>query len=257
MAAAATSQMFDKGSGQALIVIPGLQGRWEWMAPALEQLTQYGRVVSYSLAPAKTFDDLLQQLDAVFEAKGLGRAVLCGVSFGGTIAVRYAALHPERVSRLVIVSSPGPEWRANAEQTRYVSRPLLTLPLFLLAASRRLRAELGPALPSAVDRMRFAVRAGLTAVRYPASPHLMAERVRLMQTIDLGAEARRVTAPTLVVTGHPSLDLVVPVESTRQYLTFIRGSRYEMMETTGHAGSLTQPLTLARLVGDFVNANRS
>jgi len=249
--------MFDKGSGTALIVIPGLQGRWEWMRPALEHLARYGRTVSYSLAPAGTFDDLLRQVDRVFEEKGLTRAALCGVSFGGTIALRYAALHPDRVSRLVIVSSPGPGWRANAEQTRYVSRPLLTLPLFLLAASRRLRAELGPALPRATERMRFVARAGVTALRYPASPRLMAQRVRLMQTVDLAAEARRITAPTLVLTGHPSLDLVVPIESTRQYLTFIRGSRYEMMETTGHAGSLTQPLTLARLVGDFVNADRS
>ena len=85
----------------------------------------------------------------------------------------------------------------------------------------------------------------------------MARRVRLMQTIDLSDDAQRVTAPTLIVTGHPSLDLVVPVESTRQYLKFVRNSRYEMMEDTGHSGSLTQPLTLARLVGDFIHADHS
>jgi hypothetical protein len=49
----------------------------------------------------------------------------------------------------------------------------------------------------------------------------------------------------------------VPVESTRQYLTHIRHSRYEMMEHTGHTGSLTQPERLARIVGTFVNAASS
>ena len=38
--------MFDKGSGPPLIVIPGVQGRWEWMQPALLRLARQCRVIS-------------------------------------------------------------------------------------------------------------------------------------------------------------------------------------------------------------------
>src|SRR5262245_11267218 len=33
-AAAKLATMFDEGTGVPLLVIPGLQGRWEWMRPA-------------------------------------------------------------------------------------------------------------------------------------------------------------------------------------------------------------------------------
>jgi len=160
-------------------------------------------------------------------------------------------------TRLIVASSPGPGWRTSAEQAAYVARPLLTLPLFLSTAAGRLHAELAAALPRPRARLAFVVRAAIAAVRYPALPHVMARRVRLMQALDLAGDAARITAPTLVVTGDPGLDRVVPVASTRQYLSHIRGSRYEMMENTGHSGSLTQPETLARIVGTFVNASSS
>ena len=111
--------MFDKGSGPAIIVIPGLQGRWEWMRPPLRALTQYGRVISYSLDDARTFEDLLSQLDGIFERTGLPSAALCGVSFGGRVAAVYAATRPARVTALIIASSPGPSFVPNERQTRY------------------------------------------------------------------------------------------------------------------------------------------
>jgi pimeloyl-ACP methyl ester carboxylesterase len=256
--------MFDKGSGPIVVVVQPLQGRWQWMRRFLDALSARCRVITYTLCgdfgsrqrldPAAGFDQYVRQLEAVIDGAGVERAALCGISFGGIVAVRYAALHPDRVTHLVIASSPGPGWRVNAEQATYISRPLLTLPIFLLSAFRRLHAELAAALPRPADRLAFVARATATALRYPALPPLMATRVRLMQTIDLAADAARISAPTLVVTGHPTLDRVVPVESTRQYLSHIRDSRYEMMENTGHSGSLTQPERLARIVGTFVNA---
>jgi pimeloyl-ACP methyl ester carboxylesterase len=259
--------MFDKGSGPTIVVVQPLQGRWQWMRPFLEALARQCRVITYTLAgdfgadrgidPTEGFATYVRQLEDVIDRCGVDRIALCGISFGGTVAVRYAALHPERVTRLIVVSSPGPGWRATNEQARYISRPLLTLPLFLTTALRRLGAELKAALPSPSQRLAFVVRAAVTAGRYPAMPSVMARRVRLMQTIDLADDCVRIAAPTLIVTGNPSLDHVVPVESTRRFESQIRGSRYVMMENTGHSGSLTQPEHFARIVGEFVNASNS
>jgi len=102
--------VFDQGKGTGLIVIPGVQGRWEWMKPALTELAKRCRVMSYTLCgdfgsdmkfdPALGFDNFIKQLDQVFDRTGLERAALCGVSYGGLIALRYAALRPERVTSL-------------------------------------------------------------------------------------------------------------------------------------------------------------
>lgn len=256
--------LFDKGSGKVIVVVQPLQGRWQWMRRLLEALATGGRVVTYTLAgdfgsdrrsdPAQGFDLYVRQLEDVMDAAKIERAALCGISFGGAVAVRYAARHPERVSHLVIASTPGPAWRANPEQTSYVARPLLTLPLFAFTALRRLHDEVAAALPRPADRLAFALRGASAVLRYPPRPPLMAARVRLLQSLDLAGDCARIAAPTLIVTGEPALDRVVPVESTRTYLTHIRDSRYEMMDGTGHSGSLTQPERLARIVGTFVNA---
>jgi 3-oxoadipate enol-lactonase len=259
--------MFDEGSGPPIVIVQGLQGRWQWTRPFLEALARQCRVVTYTLAgdfgadrgidPGQGFDTYVRQLEEIIDRTGIERTALCGISFGGTVAVRYAALHPERVTRLIVASSPGPGWRANDQQATYISRPLLTLPLFLWTAFWRLSAELKAAFPAPSERLAFAVPAVVTGLRYPAMPWVMARRVRLMQTVDLAADCVRIAAPTLVVTGESSLDHVVPVESTRRYESHIRDSRYEMMAKTGHSGSLTQPERLARIVGEFVNASRS
>ena len=109
--------MFDHGTGPPLIVIPGVQGRWEWMTPALRELQKRCRTVTYTLVrrhrvracgSIRSWRSTTTSVSstAVFEQTGLERAALCGVSYGGFIALRYAALRPERVSRLILVSSP-------------------------------------------------------------------------------------------------------------------------------------------------------
>jgi len=259
--------MFDKGSGRPIVVVQPLQGRWEWTAPLLRELARHGRVITYSLCgelgsgrrtgTRAGIDDYLTQLREVMDAAGVKEAALCGISFGGAVAARFAAEDPGRVTRLVIVSSPGPGWRASATQAAYVAKPWLSLPAFALGAVTRVTPEILSALDTWGARLGFAVRSGYAAVRYPSMPHLMAERVRLLEGLNLVEACARITAPTLVVTGEPGLDRVVPVESTRRYAELIANARYVMMDRTGHQGVLTQPARFAALVSEFVNADHS
>ena len=259
--------MFDQGSGPPIVVVQPLQGRWQWMRRFLDALSAQCRVITYTLcgdigsedcpdAP-RDFDRYVRQLENVIEHAHVDRFALCGISFGGTVALRYTARHPGRITHLVIQSSPGPGWRASAEQNRYVSNPVLTLPGFLWAAFGRLRVELRAGLPRPWERFAFVARAGLTALRYPPMPHTMANRVRLMEAVDLAQDASLVSAPTLIVTGEPGIERVVPVESTKRYLAYIPHSRYEMIDNAGHTVSLVQPERLARITCEFINANRS
>ena len=259
--------MFDKGSGTPVVVVQALQGRWEWTAPLVGELAHTARTITYSLCgelgsgrPASGhagIDEYVAQLRDVMDEAGLGSAALCGISFGGVVATRFAATFPERVTRLVIVSSPGPGWHASTAQAGYVARPWLSLPAFAAGALRRTTPEILSALDTWSARAVFAVRYGLISMRYPSMPHRMAERVRLIEGLNLAEDCARVTAPTLVVTGEPALDRVVPVESTRRYAELIPNARYVMVKKTGHQGVLTQPRRFAALVSDFIHGNHS
>ena len=70
----------------------------------------------------------IKELEETRERAGLARVAVCGVSFGGLIALRYAAARPDQVSALIIVSAPGPSWRPDARVARYVHHPVLLAP---------------------------------------------------------------------------------------------------------------------------------
>ena len=85
-----------------------MQGRWEWMTPTVEALARRFRA-TYSLcgepgAPPlePSFTGDLARLDDVCRALGPEPVVLVGVSFGGRLAVHFAARHPDRVRALVL-----------------------------------------------------------------------------------------------------------------------------------------------------------
>ena len=257
--------LIDLGMGVPLVLVPGIQGRWEWMRPAAEALAKRTRVVTFSLCgdpdsgcridPALGFDSFVAQVDAALERARVTEAAICGVSYGGLIAVRYAAIRPERVTCLILTSSPGPTWRPDARARRYVRTPWLHVPAFVLGSGRGLWPEISSAFPPLAHRLRFAAGHLGRVLASPASPPRMSQRVALLAGVDFAADAARVTAPTLVVTGEPRLDRVVPVESTREYLRCIAGARAVTLERTGHIGLLTRADRYADIVSDFVNAS--
>lgn len=258
--------MVDVGSGPPVILVPGVQGRWEWMRPAVKALAGRCRVISTSLAgdpgsatafdPGLGFDAFVAQIDGLRAAAGLERAAVCGISLGGLVALRYAAERPGRVAALVLVSTPGPRWRPSPRQADYVRRPWLSAPHFVAGAWRRLGPEIGTALDGRWPRVRFTARHLARVVWSPPSPSRMGARVRLAATIDFGGTARRVQAPTLVVTGEPDLDRVVPVDGTREYAIAIAGARAVTFERTGHIGLVTRPARFAEIVGEFVKEHQ-
>ena len=107
--------MFDEGIGPPIVVIPGVQGRWEWMRPALRGAG--GALPRDQLFAAATrrrrFDrrsDSRRYDGRARRGAARPRAAICGVSFGGLVARAYAAARPERTAALVLVSPPAPGW---------------------------------------------------------------------------------------------------------------------------------------------------
>ncbi len=260
--------VIDRGDGTPVVVIPGIQGRWEWMRQAIDALAQCCRVITFSLAdePASggRFDEsrgfrcYVEQVREALDAVGVRKAAICGVSYGGLIAAAFAARYPDRTSSLVLVSPLPPSWRPDARVRFYLQAPRLLTPIFLLASLRMYR-EVAAASAGIVRGFVAATRLGWLCVTHPFSPGRMARRVHLLESLDLQAElagmAARVTAPlttpTLIITGEPALDRVVPVGTIREYLQLWPQASVATISRTGHLGSMTRPAELARLVGPF------
>ena len=236
----------------SLVLIPGIQGRWEYMRPTVDALSRHFDVRPLSLRDgAQSLDDLVQQVSDVLDEGRVERAVICGVSFGGLVAIRFAARYPERVAALVLASVPQSLMTLRRRHRLYARFPWILGPLFLVETPWRLRRELAAALPSFGARTAFKWRAVRTSFVAPISLRQMATRARLMSTTDVRPDCARVTSPTLIVTGEAHLDWVVPVHSSIEYARLISGARATILERTGHTGTMTRPDAFADLVDDF------
>jgi 3-oxoadipate enol-lactonase len=253
--------MIDIGQGPPLVLVPGMQGRWEWARPTILALARTFRVLSFSLAgdagsraridPRLGFDSFVVQIDQVLEEAGVAAATICGISYGGLIAYRYAMLRPARARHLVLASALPPDYQPDHRFRFYARAPRVLFPFFILGSARRVSPELRRALPRWTDRARGAITQGFHVVGAPVSPTRMCERMRLLEHVDFTPRSR-VTAPTLVVTGEAALDHTVPVDLTERYLSLIPGAERAWLTRTGHLGTVTRPDEFARIVSNFV-----
>jgi pimeloyl-ACP methyl ester carboxylesterase len=256
--------MIDRGRGTPIVLIPGLQGRWEWMRPTVDALARHHRVISFSLCdertspfpcePERAFENYISQVNMALDRARVDRAVIAGVSYGGLIASEFAARHAGRVGALVLANALHSSWQPDSLQQRYLESPIRSVPMFLAGAAGRARAELLTALPTFADRMRFAVVQGARVVLAPSSPAKMARRIAWAQAHRFADP--QANTPALIVTGEPVLDKVVPVDVTRRYLDDFARAEHVVLERTGHNGLITRPDAFAGVLERFVDGVR-
>jgi 3-oxoadipate enol-lactonase len=242
-----------------LVLIPGIQGRWEWMQPAVDELAKHWRVIPCSLPgepgalPASngSFDTFVEYIDRVLDQASIERAVICGVSFGGLIALRYAARRPARTEALILVSTPGPHWKLKPNLARYLRWPTLSSPLFFAGAFGRFWPELRVTYPAVGQRLRFCAAAIARVAGAPAVPSRMSKRAQMALREQFERDCAHVQAPTLVITGERDLDRVVRYDETMDYLSLINGARCQVLDRTGHLGIISAPDRFAAIVTRF------
>src|SRR5437867_13235578 len=105
-----------------LVLVPGIQGRWEYVRRTVDALSEHFEVVTFSLQ-GDTIDDYAAQVRRALDNRQIERAVVCGVSFGGIVALRFAATCRDRTIALVLASTPAPGWLLQGRHQMYARRP--------------------------------------------------------------------------------------------------------------------------------------
>jgi 3-oxoadipate enol-lactonase len=254
--------MIDKGNGIPFLLVPGLQGRWEWMAPTVDALAVRGRVLTFSFCDepssgascdlGRGFDNYVDQVEDTLERAGIDRAVVIGVSYGGLVASEFAARRGSRVLGLVLVSALPIGWRPDRRVRLYLRAPLALSPFFCLGAPARVYPEIAAAYPQARARLRFLAAHSGRVLRASLSPTRMARRVQWANDHAF-ADPSAITAPTLIVTGEPGLDRVVPIDVTAQCAVGLRDVRHHVLRQTGHLGIVTRADVFAEMVATFAD----
>ncbi|MEV2254567.1 alpha/beta hydrolase [Streptomyces sp. NPDC050147] len=228
--------------GPVLLCLHGIGSSSAAFAPQLAELSAYVRVVAWD-APgyAKSTDpkgplDLDGFADAaadLIRERGASAHVL-GVSWGGVIALRLAARHPELVDSLIVADSSAGSGTdpAKADAMRQRAAEL---------------AELGP--------REFAERRGPRLVSPDAPPQLvhrvidtMAASVRLpgyayaaesMAAADLRPELPAIGAPALVLCGEH--DRITGLDASQTLSAALHKTAYVIVKDAGHLANQERP----------------
>jgi pimeloyl-ACP methyl ester carboxylesterase len=132
--------------------------------------------------------------------------------------------------------------------------PRLLSPVFCINSVRLFR-EMVAAKGGVTAALPFALGHIGTVIRHPFSPAIMARRITMLGRCSLEAEVARVRAPALVLTGEATLDRVVPVSLTREYLRLWPQATAATIERSGHLGTISRPEEFADLIARFAEAN--
>ena len=253
----ATIDVVTDGSGDPIVLIHGFPiTRAVWDAQAA-QLARHALVIRPDLRGmgASSVPDgpylmetLAGDIAAMLDALGIDRATIVGHSLGGYVAMAFARMYTERVTRLTLVCS---RLAADAPQVARAREELAD------------RAE-------AQDRIDVIVDAYLPRLFAPSalvdrSPNVDAARAIARQNSPKGAAAmlrgmaQRVEAydiaeeldmPVLIVAG--AADQVVSLAEAEQMRRTFPAAELRVLGRSGHLPMLEEPEALSDLLCSFV-----
>lgn len=239
------------GHGAPLLLIQGLgYARWGWepvvplLAESFDVLVYDNRGIGESDAPPGPYTVAQLAADAVqvLDEAGVERAHVVGTSLGGMVAQELALAHPERVGKLVLVSTTpgGPEAFPMPERT-----------VQLMTGGATLRQFVENALAPRADE---AIVERILAHRERTAQPLEAWQAQAAAGAAFDAYDRigGIRAPTLVL--HGTEDAVVDPRNSAHLGRAIPGARVELFPGGGHIFWWEQPEEFARVVTEFLQA---
>lgn len=224
---------------------------WDDLAATLDErftvLRYDARGHGQSSAPEVPFtwpmlvDDLVGLLDAL----KIERTHFVGLSMGGMLGQYFALTHPERLDRLVLVSTTSrvpPEAKPLWDERIAVAREKGMQAHVAGTLERWFTAPYRAAHPAVMARI------GALVAATPVAGY--AGWGAAIQTLDLTARLGAISAPTLVVCGAD--DPGTPPAANRAIAEAIPGARFEMLPNASHQLPIEQAEAFQRLLLDFL-----
>lgn len=192
-----------------------------------------------------SLQDFVEDLHGLVERLALAPAALAGHSFGGSIALEYAAQHPDAVTAVVAIGAPTelPEpgregLRARAETVEGEGMAAVAETVATNATAPSFREARPDELRAYVELLESADPAGYAAT------------CRVIADLDTGDHLSRIEAPVLLVAGDH--DAVAPPEANRRNAERIPRASFVEIPDCGHLVPWEQPETLLEAVRPFL-----
>lgn len=251
--AGATLAGEQRGSGVPLVLIHGMgscRAGWDRLLEHLPadlpllryDLRGFGASVADPDAEYSHVDDLLALLDA----RGIDRAVPCGLSLGGGVATALAVAAPERVARLVLVSPALHGWPWSAEWRGLWRETGMAAKEGDLARARDLWFA-HPMFAAARENPQAAADLRAEIDRFPGRQWFRDRQRPMPSDVE---NLPGITAPALLLSGGRDVADFRQIADLLE--TSVPGLRRVSLADAGHMLPLECPAALAREINGFL-----
>lgn len=254
------TNVLDIGEGSPVLLLhgsgPGVSAYANWRL-TIPALAAEHRVIAFDQpgfgfterpgGAEYTVESWTDHVLGVLDALGLTRVDLVGNSFGGAIALRFAALHPDRVRRLVLMGSVGVPFAITKgldEVWGYEPAPgaMRAIMDYFAYDNSLLTDDL------ASVRERAAARPGVQeayASMFPAPRQRWVDAMVVPDTL-----IQALPHETLLVHGRD--DQVIPPSTSLQLLDLIDRAQLHVFGRCGHWVQIEQDTRFNALLRDFL-----
>ncbi len=248
-----------EGDGPDLALVHGVGGgleAWDGVVAALGgrfrtiRMDLRGHGESGKPDGPYALDDFVSDVIRVLDRLGVGRCHLAGHSLGGLVAQGFALDHPDRLDRLVLLSTVAGR---NGEERARVEERLAVVAHGI--PGEHFENSVGRWFTDAFRRDNPGSMARYAAWNRRNDPAAYAASYRVLARTDLAGRLREIAAPTLVATGDG--DIGSNTRMARLMHERIAGSSLHILEGLRHAILAEAPGAVAALIEGFLDQNRS
>ena len=267
-------EVLGSAPGVPLIVVnggPGFDHTYEHAAApdktsAWDMLAKQRRVVFYdqrgngrsgALKPGQPcgLAEQIDDLEAVRAHLGVDKIDLLGHSWGGFLAMAYAARHPAHIRHLITVGSAAPKWSDTVSLFKDIfPEGMARADSFAFAdalgdakaSAEGLREYFHWLFYSQANRDAFVAQVAPSVFTKPVNEAVEHDLARF----DLNPELRKFKFPTMVITGRYDIN-VAPSVGYKMHQA-IAGSLFVVLERSGHLPFFEEPETFVHVVEGFL-----
>lgn len=194
-----------------------------------------------------SIDVFAKDLEAFIDKLELEKAILCGVSMGGYIALRAYALFPHKIAGLILSDThhrpddnAGKQKRFDSIQAvlRYGRRP------FAIAFIDNIFTK------KTIQEGAYVVELIKSSIRRNSINSICATQLALASRMDSTDILPKIDVPVLLIRGAE--DKITPKELMLEMHSKIKDSKYVEIPNTGHLPNLEAPLSFNREMNDFI-----
>jgi pimeloyl-ACP methyl ester carboxylesterase len=229
-------------AGLPIVFVPGLlcTGRiYE------HQVQQLGRKHPVLLADHWSHASMAEIAKSIL-AVAPDKFALAGTSMGGYVAFEIARQAPDRVAKLILLStSAKPDTPERSEGRRKQVAAVRE------NGARTAVTTLWPNLVHPARHEDHALRAVFDEMADELGPEAFARQIEaIIGRADSRSTLPQIKVPTLVIAG--SEDKLITPDNSQEIAGGITGARLEIIAHCGHMGMIERPETYTRLLGEFV-----